>query len=278
MLPLTNKNILVMEHLQTYRYLTAAQMVRLGVANQRENIYKILNRFKTEQRPLVQSINFGVLPNYGKLSSVHCLTRYGAAALAEMKRLEIEAIPYPKNAKHFRQDYFHRINTIDFHIELRRWAKKAGIRVPFFDTYFEATGSARKGNLELKTKVDLEKGALVPDANFLIELPNREKRLYTLEIHNGRQTKRTIKQLERHIEAIEQGSLSAKYKIKRACRVVSIYDSVQGLAAAHSRIQKMPRFQKRNGWFLLKTLDQVKSEFFPRWHSIDQDQFDFFKR
>lgn len=83
-------------------------------------------------------------------------------------QLESEEIRMPiGRAKLFFKDYFHRKYTIDFHIKLRKWAKKIQIELCFFDTYFDKIGNNRKNkNLKAKTKLDVGNSYLIADAVF----------------------------------------------------------------------------------------------------------------
>lgn len=273
---LPEKNIQVLEFLKTYRFLTVPQMMRLGVAGHRENVYKITRRFKVDRKPLVQQVHFGFLPGYGRLPAVFHLTKYGAELLAEILQADISQIPYPKGAKLYQRDYFHRCNTVDFHIELRLWAEENNIRIECFDTYFESTGSNRsQRKAEIKTKVRYRDGHLIPDANFMLRLADGQKRLYTLEVYNGTDTKRTTKQIEKHLDALNEMAIGKKYNHKKTARIVCIFESENGLNAVLRKLNQSPEFKGFDGFFLFKTLKAVKEKFLPNWLSIDNKRYDF---
>ena len=142
---LPDSNLQVMEQLHTYRFLTAPQLLRLGVASHVNSLRRTLRRFETA-RKYVDWAEFGVLPQIGRLPRVYYLTERGARYLAEAWRVEPAEINYPRGVKLFSRDYFHRGATIDFHIELRRFAAQYGLTVEVFHSYFDTAGANRTEN------------------------------------------------------------------------------------------------------------------------------------
>jgi hypothetical protein len=273
---LPEKNTKVLEWLNIYRFLTVPQLQRLGLDGSKESVYKVLRRFNTNRKPLVAYTDFGFIPKIGRLHRIFYLTKYGALALAELLRIEIDKINYPKNTKLFHRDYFHRLNMIDFHIELRLWSKQTDTKIILFDTYFEGLKQKNK-RFEMKTKVYLKDGLLIPDAIFIFHLPNTKTYLYALEIHNGFGTKRIVNQLEKHLIAIKEGSVSEKYAYSYANRVVSVFDNEATLRAVLKRLKELPDFKKFYSHFLFKTLEQLKNNFYSGWFVISGGNSNFVK-
>jgi hypothetical protein len=92
---LPDSNLQVMEHLHAYRFLTAPQLLRLGVASHINSLRRTLRRFETG-RKYVDWEEFGVLPRIGRLPRVYYLTERGARYLAEAWRVEPAEINYPR--------------------------------------------------------------------------------------------------------------------------------------------------------------------------------------
>lgn len=222
--------IKVLRYLAIYRFLTANQLVTLGVAGRRDNVYKVLRPMVRGGRPLIGKKDFGVAPKVGRLPSVYYLTRYGAQTLAEHDERPLKEIAFPKGVKLFHRDYFHRLFTIDTHIRIRQEAEQSGDEILFFDTYFDKVGSnryqSRYGQLQAKTQVELEDGGgiLIPDAVYSHQTREGKQYLTAVEICNGQDTKRIIKQVENHVKAIEQGLLSDKYGYEFANKVLFIFE------------------------------------------------------
>ena len=192
---LPDTNLQVMEHLHAYRFLTAPQLLRLGVASHVNSLRRTLRRFETG-RKYVDWAEFGVLPRIGRLPRVYYLTERGARYLAEAWRVEPAEINYPRGVKLFSRDYFHRGATIDFHIELRRFAAQYGLTVEVFHSYFDTAGANRNENpadrLRHLSKVPLEDSFFIPDAIFAVRASDGSRYLFVLEVYNGIDTKRVL--------------------------------------------------------------------------------------
>ena len=268
-LSLPDSNLRVLEHLSVYRFLTVPQMIRLGVAKHKPTAYNILKRFNTLPRKLVEKKDFGFIAGVGNLHSVYYLTRQGAAFLADVIRLDPEEIKYPKGVHVFARDYFHRIATVDIHIAFRTWAAGAGAEVDFFDTYFDKTGSNRKkrsgAKLRAKTRVDLREGYFIPDGIFMYTEPDEAQRLTVLEVHNGMDTGRFMKQVETHIVALEEGAVSEKYGLALPFRMMWVFELEAGLQAAIRRMRKRPDLEGFREYVYFNTIQNVRVDFTAGW-------------
>lgn len=91
--------------------------------------------------------------------------------VAEFLRIELESVKYPKSTNTLvKNDFVHRIKTIDLQITYNERIANTVFEPLFFDTYFDTIGSQRKqenGILRSKTRVDLSNGDFIdPDAIF----------------------------------------------------------------------------------------------------------------
>ena len=143
MLDLTAANIEVLRLLNRYRFLTNSQLLRLGLVHDNTSIYKILSRFGDGNRPYIGKKDFGFIAGVGRLHRIYYLQKRGAQLLAETLHLDEDEVSYQKVKPPFLQDYFHRVATIDVHIELDRFAAQYGCAVRFFHTYFDAAGAPK---------------------------------------------------------------------------------------------------------------------------------------
>src|SRR5512132_1134794 len=135
---ITESTFRVLEYLHTYRFLTAPQFLRLGLAEHIDSVHYMLRGLIAGGH--VDFVEFGVAPGIGRLPRVSYLTARGAECLAEAWRVDPKTINYPKGGRVFRHDYFHRRATIDFQIELRLFTGRSGAGVEFFHNYFDTTG------------------------------------------------------------------------------------------------------------------------------------------
>lgn len=242
--------------------------MQLGVSPHRQSIYRILRRFDSPKRKLVEKKDFGFIAGVGNLHSVYYLTRYGAALIAEVRCCDLSEIQYPKGVHIFTNDYFHRIATIDVHISLRQWAQNVGAEVAFFDAYFDKTGSNRsryKQPLRAKTRIDISEGYFVPDAIYLYYEPDGKPYLATVEVHNGRDTGRFMKQMEQHLVALEEGAISLHYGLEYANRIQWVFEREQTMNAAIRRMQRRNDLEGFRVYVGFNTIANVRKGFADGW-------------
>jgi hypothetical protein len=183
LLGLTTIEHAILVCLARYRFLTAPQLLRLGVSPSRRYLYKALQRLYARRPRVLRTIVFGVHIEKGHLPALYYLTPAGSQLLAEAEREEPVAVP--ERVHRFTNDYFHRVNTIDCHIAIRQWAQLADSTVDFFHSYFDHSVERRP-----RTHVTLPKRSIIPDAIFRLKGPDRQERLFLLKCTIG--AKRTV--------------------------------------------------------------------------------------
>lgn len=270
MADLVANNIEVLRLLNQYRFLTNPQFLRLGLVKERTSIYRILDRFKGGNRPYIGQKDFGFIAGKGKLNRLYYMEKRGAKLLADTLRLDENEVNYEKVKPPFLQDYYHRVSTIDFHIELDLFAKKNECEVLFFHTYFDREGANRgtPANQRLRslTKVKVGKYHLIPDAIFSLLDPEGKKHLFAVEVYNGHDTKRVIKQLQKHVEAQSEGSISTAYGLNIPYKVLLVFDEEAAMKSALKRVKNTSDFAEMEPYFAFNSLDQVKENFSTGWH------------
>lgn len=258
----------ILTQLAHYKFLTISQMVGLGVASQRSNLYTAISSIRDTRRALVKEIKFGTDPQKGRLESFYHLTRTGKASLIESGILEEEQILLPKGTSTlFSNDYEHRKITIDCHIACAQACEQEGIEVIQFDRYFDKTGNNRSGkNLKAKTSITYPGGYIIADGSFLIA-KNGVSRLYALEVYNDRNTKRIIGQLRKHIKGIQESSLCGHFGIEKGHRVCCVF-SYDGIMR-----QVMERFEpgEFENFFLFKQHESGFDYFLGGWRNFESN-------
>jgi hypothetical protein len=273
---LSEGHLQVLEHLHTYRFLTVPQMLRLGIATNKYTLSRYLTRLSRGNRPFTAWTDFGNLPKIGRLPRIHYLLKRGAKALAEVWRVEEREINYPRGVRIFSRDYFHRVNTVDFHIALRSFAAKNGFEMDFFHTYFDYIGVNRSNNPKRKkrktlTWVPLGEGYLVPDINFGVTDATGKPWVCTTEIYRGFATGRVHQQLKKHLYALHEQSISKAYSYPRAVRILAVCENDNAMTAVMKRIRGDRLFSESERFFLFSTLKWIQMDFAGGWvHYSDQ--------
>jgi len=255
-------NFQVLQFLATYKFLTVKQFIQLGLARHRESVHRILSRFDRSRQKLVDKKDLGAIPGQGRLPIVYYLTKLGAHTLAEYPRVDPSEIAYPKSVNFFKKDFEHRQYAVDFHIALRQWAEKQNAVIEFVDSYFDSTGSNRNAGkqdtLKAQTRVELSNGFIIPDMIYGVMLSNGKPCLTAVEIHNGKDTGRFIRQIEKHIQALQEGSVTDKYKMNVACFVLGIFEHASIRDASLKRLQQRDDWNTYQNFIALETLDNLR--------------------
>lgn len=266
-------NLEVLKLLNRYRFLTNPQFLRLGLVTKRNSVPRIMERFEFEKNPHIGQKDFGFIAGRGRLHRLYYLQKRGAKLLAETLKLDEEEVAFEKVKPPFLQDYFHRIATIDFHIELDTFAERMRCEVDFFHTYFDTEGANRgtppTGRLRRLTKVKVGKYHLIPDAIFLLTDPQGKKHLFAVEVYNGHDTKRVVRQLQKHRLAQEEGAISLAYGLNMGYRVLLVFDQENALRSALQRVRETPDFAEMAPYFAFQSLDGVKQHFAQGWRFFD---------
>jgi len=271
---ITRQQQRVLEALACFRYLTIPQMLKLGLSSHADSLRsQTLKRLTDTHYKAVKSHDFGWIPQHGRLAKIYYLTHTGATLLAEALQLDINDIEYPKGGVQFSSDYQHRVNYINFHIELRRWAELNNKALAFVESYFDKTGRQQKGHVSSisKTRVQLNGKAFIPDG--IVKYQDHHKsRLVAIEIHNGTHSKRITEQLLAHIEALEHGLFSEKYQHSTANFVWSVHENQSTLTSVKKRLSTVfqdPRFKLFQPLFLFNSQAQAQEDFAQGWTLAD---------
>lgn len=282
MIYLNESKIKILELLAIYKFLTTNQLLRLGVIKHKPNLVNLLKDLRERQRPLIERIRFPVHAKFGRIQDVYYLTKYGVRFLVEHLNWNLEDIKYPKGTtSFFFRDYFHRLWTIDFHIEYRLWAESKGYEIQFFHYYFDKIGANRttKKNLprlEALTKIPYNNGEnfLLADAISMFKTPQR-KYLFCLEVYTGKDTKRVINQLEKYTLALAEGQPSLKYNFNKGARVYVIFELQTTLEAVIRRMKENEIFEEFENYFLFKTVNDLKINFHRDWLTFKKKKLNF---
>ncbi len=269
----------ILKQLAHYKYMTLSQLVKTGTGGKS---YVSTRLKQLRDAGMVGVSQYGGVYRSGgggRAENINYLLPRGAKLLAEnTEGLDIAAIHFPKNIDGmFRNDYFHRISTVNSQIAFELWAKSKGFEVLFFDTYFHKVGSAKtaKDDNPLKsiTRVTFDDGSFIePDASFLYQTPERLY-LMALEVHNGKDVTRLVTQLKRLSLAVSKGMITALYKerygVKTSPRILCTLETAGMLQLVQKRMGADPFFNP--DWmqkaFLFKVAEQAWDDFANGWQN-----------
>lgn len=274
MAEIRERHLKILEALAVYKYLTVTQFIEIGVKKHKQNINETLKEMRETKKPLIGFVKLGLLPGVGKLPYVYYLEKKGVEVLIDYLNLTLKQINYPVGkATIFSRDYFHRVYCIDFQIALRKWANKKVDSVEFYYNYYDKIGSNRKIGGEKSrtlTRIDIDKEKyIIPDSIFKIS-KNNANAIYLFEQHNGKDTKKFLKQFLNHALVIKKHLVKKIYGTKNDHRVCCVFEEPTIMEAVKRRLQEEHViYELFKDYFLFKTNDMVKEMFFNGWQTYD---------
>lgn len=269
----TPQQTAILSSIAKYKYLTVNHFKALKIGSSdrliRDNL-KILR-----DRKLTEKMSFGTIPIKGRFQDLHFLTERGAKMLIESLDLEPEEVKHPSRAStFFKNDYLHRVSTIDLMISFNQWAEKNGYTIDLFDTYFDKVGSQRatETGVQSKTRFDLPNGKNIsPDAVIKYEA-NGKNYLFCLEVYNGKDTKRVIEQIRKLTYATFEGIPSKKYNHNKTNRNLILFEFDDYKNYAIDRIKKDPYLSQFEGLekvFFFSSIEAQKVNFGANWTDLN---------
>jgi hypothetical protein len=258
----------ILQALGRYKYLTAGLTLDLLQRKCKSTIWKHYRELVALK--LIGVKKFPIDPKCGQLEGVYYLTPKGRQFLLDHTDQDDE-IKHPKGQHIFAQDYYHRLATIRFYIELDKAVAKAGGQVSKFVYYFDKTGSNRGGErrLESVAKLITSKGPVIPDGVAFYSDGKRDFMLL-LEHQNGRNTKELIDKIKALSVVLIEGTASEKFNFPKSPRVLFVIDQKSLLEALQKRVEDLDHLKELKKFFLFKLFGDIKNgEILTSWEDWD---------
>jgi len=279
---ITNIQSNILEGLAKYKFLTLSQILRLEVGTtQYKYLHKQVASLRDRKKPLVKCNSYVILQSKkesqqraGRVEDVYFLSNAGKKALLnELGFPSDRPIKIPIGNNKAYKDYLHRRWTVDFQIALNLWAKRNGIDLQFFDTYFDKVGNNRVAkNLKAKTKIDLEEGDyFIPDGIFKL-LYKKQEFFFLFEMYNGKDTLRTMNQLHKHAIGLTRKFTHQKYGLDKSKAYTTVF-IFRHKSLQQSFIKRVVGekevFAPIQNYFICKCLKDLEEDnFFQNWRTI----------
>ncbi len=264
-----------------HMYLTLSQLLDLNVGTtQYTYLWKQMASLRDRRIPLVNCTTFSIPePKKGRVESLYSLSHHGKKILISDFGVKEEELKAPVGGFVAYKDYHHRKSTIDFQISLEKWCAQSNVPLFNFETYFDKTGNNRTDkNLRARTRVDLGQDFIVPDAVFKL-LGKKEVELFLFEMHNGKDSKRMLRQLHNHAAAMVSRAVHKKYgyDLDKSYRILCLFEFSSTLKCVIERAREEKSLSRIEKFFLLKSLEgQQGSNFWEEWRTLYGNPFDDF--
>jgi len=261
----------ILEALATYRYLTAEQMLRLGVTRDYSYLNERLRAIARRKPMIIHRLRDEYRPPRPYL---HWLTpkgakRHFAKSLAEGDLIAPTADRPPE------EDFDHRLACVDFHIALRQWASAAFVDIDWYHAdYDPVEGGAKGGRPSFKTTISTGKRNIVPDGVFAYTDGMGTQRLYVLEMNMGDRPLRVVKKLLAYGPALRSQAIQQKYEFEFGARILFVFVTNEALEKV--RMQLVEKHQDViadvEHLFFFKTLTDVQEEFYQGWQKLSGEE------
>jgi len=277
------KQIEAIELLAEYKYLTSSLFVKLGLYKHKGDVTNVLKELSKMKKPLLKVIEFNFGSKIGRQESFYCLTNYGKKFLIEKLEYIDEQIKLPsRGSTNFEHDYIHRKFTIDFHIGLNQHLKSNNGEIDFLHYYFDKDGNNRTKtsaqHIKGLNRLTLKDGnSFIPDIITKFRLEDEEY-LFVFEQHNGKNTKKLINQIHNHTLALLEKTASIKYKFSKRARVVIVFEHESIKNATIKKLHTIKSLEQFHNFFIFKTNDELKEDFFTNWTLINGNKVNFTKK
>ena len=207
-----------------YRFMTNSQLGMILTAHP-DSIRKATRALSHVPKPLLIKQSLPVHSRLGRLENVHRLSPQGASVLAELEELA-EPPLIPKSGA-YALDIPHRKAVIDFRIRLDLIQRRRKFNIETWDNYFDKSGANhRKGAgkpLQSRTRISFRDGTFFIPDTLLVLRADRHRLLFALEMIRGEKKTRTLRQVARHMKALEEGNLVCKYGIPSGQDYVALF-------------------------------------------------------
>ena len=267
---ITKSQIEIIKALGKYKYLTISQIDKLKIFKNKVSIYRALTPLKAGKYPLVLAQGFGLIPGYGRLEQIIFLSKYSKELLVDELQMNEKQLKIPTSKTLVSTDYFHRIWTIEFNLQLNIYTSQNNGYVKFYDYYFDKAQKAPKAKFaRTKNRIDLKENEkfIIPDGVTKFHL-NGKDYLYLFEQHNGLSITKIITQIYSHCMVIKEAAAKEKYKFDRNNRVVIVFEHEKVMDSVITRCQVDESLKRFNNFFLFKSNKMLEVDFFTKWKNL----------
>lgn len=248
---ISDKKIEILKALSRYKYITASQVVELGISNSLDSMRKYLTDLKS--RELVKSTAYsGVIQvnNKSKLmryEDLYFLDKKGVKFL--QKTYDLDNIKYPKNHKlSFSNDYVHRALMVSICISFDKWRKEKDIKGSFLIDFH---------NQETTIQID-DKLTVKPDI-----IINFDDTYYIIEVWAGIEKEYIINQLAKLTKALASKKVSEFLNYEKVPRIINVFKDPNTMERVRQELQEDSYFESAvsKGLFYFVTFENIKQNF-----------------
>ena len=219
---------------------------------------------------MVLAQGFGLIPGHGRLEQILFLSKFARDLLVDELQMDERYLKIPTSKTLVSTDYFHRIWTIEFNLQLNLYVSQNNGYVKFFDYYFDKAQKAPKAKFaKTKNRIDLEENGrfIIPDGVTKFHIESKDY-LYLFEQHNGHSITKIMTQIYNHCLVIKEAGAKEKYNFDRNNRVVIVFEYEKVMQSVIQKCKLDKSLERFSDFFLLKSNKSLESNFYNNWKTI----------
>lgn len=257
----------VLQALSIYRFLTAEQMVKLGISTNakslRDKTLSVLRHHKC-----IHSEKLGSF-----LPDVHHLTKRGEDVIYELEGSIPVTAPHNKRVAFSAAFAPHRFAQVDFHIGIRTWVEDRGdadmlLAAQDFCRIADDNGRVRTPSTAM-TVNGIAK-PVIPDGVYAVGLITGQKALYLVEIHRSTHSKAVYEQLLRYFEVIKQQAAQQRFGFQLNPIICSVHHQDAVMRSVKARFLEHPESSAFRQNFVFRMISDLNADFSANWRFADE--------
>jgi len=220
---------------------------------------------------------FPVHARFGRQEHIYRLSRLGAVRLAEIDHVP-ELPMFPTSAV-YALDAPHRKATIDFRIRLDRSRHRHGFRVSVWENYFDMVGANHQKTkhhpLQARTRITFEdESFFIPDS-VLVLTRKHHKLIVALEVVRGEKVTRTMNQISRHLQSVDEGALVRKYapELRQDPLTLFLFERESLQQGIIDRLSSDPTFARYQRNVLFASIADTERDVVRCWRQVGDPKF-----
>jgi len=270
-----------------YRFLTAKQMVRLGVSPSTTYLQRQINPLAKSSKPLVAFQDYSLGDKQkGRNDRLYWLTPLGNQVMADANFVEAQQVPLlrltpplpPINDPTGKpRDYDHRVLFIDAHIAFDTAFANAGATIQFWHTYFDPLNPPKVSmdralRMRSLPYFPFSVYELKPDGVILAFDADGEAIFAAIELHRFHDTGRIYQQLKVYAAALADGVMQRVYGVEFPCRVLTILDNAGMAERVRKRVTSDPLFADFGDHFWFADQTAINTDANGAWVALGGQQ------
>lgn len=265
MIGINKKEILILNGLSVYGFLSYEQMIHLGIAKHKSNLASSLSKLSAGKAPRISKI-----PHEMGGKAIYYLRKTGKLTLEKCIHTRLQQAKYSiRKIERDTQDKLHRTFTIDVHISIIQSLRERSVLFchRYFDKQYQNNSTKKIISSRIKTN---DRSSIIPD--ILLKLKSEaQEELYLIEIENGTNAHKTIAKCVTYAYAQLNGTLNQSLNFNSGIRTLWILEHNTTLNKVLDKLEENELFKNLTEYFLFKSIDQINDQdFLKDWINISR--------